>query len=74
MTALRNRAHCMTQAPLDGDRLLSARTLCQLLDTTDRTFRRWVSAGKFPRADIKVGRASRWKESTLKTWIDSYDI
>ena len=54
----------------DIDRLLSAASVCQLLDTRDRTLRRWISDGRFPKADRTIGRALRWKMSTVRAWIE----
>ena len=53
----------------DPDRLLSVRTVCQPLETRDRTLRRWIAAGRFPRPDRRIGRALRWRESTIKNFI-----
>ncbi len=53
--------------PDDGlERLYSARSIRRLLDVPDRTFRRWIAAGKFPPADIRFGSTLRWKESTVR--------
>ncbi len=38
------------------ERLYSARTIRALLDVPDRTFRRWIAAGRFPRPDVRIGR------------------
>ena len=53
--------------PLDP--LLSTRKVCTWLDTTDRNLRRLIQAGKFPPADLTLGRGLRWKESTLRGWL-----
>ena len=52
------------------DPLLSTRKVCIWLDTTDRNLRRLIQAGKFPAADLILGRGLRWKESTLRAWMD----
>jgi len=51
------------------DRLLTTRKVTEWLCTTDRNLRRLVQAGKFPPADLILGRGLRWKESTLQGWI-----
>lgn len=35
---------------------------------SDRAFRRALSAGRFPREDLRIGRNLRWKESTVRAW------
>lgn len=35
---------------------------------SDRAFRRALSCGKFPRADLLIGRNLRWRESTVRAW------
>jgi len=52
-----------------ADLLLSTRRVCTWLDTTDRNLRRLIQAGKFPPADLILGRSLRWKESTLRGWM-----
>ena len=58
------------QPTTDGlDRLLSARSVCRLIDTTDRTLRRWIAGGVFPPADLKIGTSLRWRVSTVQAFI-----
>ena len=57
---------------LDGlDRLLSSRSVCGLLDVSDRQLRRFVSSGKFPPPDRRLGRSLRWKASTVRGFLES---
>ena len=49
--------------------LLRARTVCRLLDCSDRTLRRWVDAGKFPPPDRKIGRTLRWRFDTVAAFL-----
>ena len=36
----------------------------------ERTLRRWMSSGLFPRADIAMGGKVRfWKKTTVEKWI-----
>ncbi len=38
----------------------------------ERTLCRWVSAGQFPRPDMRIsGKALFWKRSTVQAWIDA---
>lgn len=39
---------------------------------SDRAFRRALSAGRFPSADLRIGRNLRWKESTVRAWETSH--
>lgn len=52
------------------DRLLSAKSVRGLLDCGDRTLRRWIGSGRFPKADIRIGRNLRWRESTVRQFIE----
>lgn len=51
------------------DRLLTARSVCRLLDLSDRGLRRWVACGKFPPPDLKIGRNLRWRASTVDQFV-----
>jgi hypothetical protein len=40
------------------------------IPTHERTIHRWISAGEFPKADIRKGRKIRfWRRKTVETWI-----
>lgn len=52
------------------DRLLSAKSVCALLDCSDRCLRRWMSNGKFPPPDGRIGRSLRWKVSTVQKFFE----
>ena len=65
-----------TQTPTTADNgqldpLLSTRTVCRLLDTSDRNLRRLVASGKFPPPDRRLGRSLRWKASTVRGFLES---
>lgn len=60
----------MTPAATNMDALLSTQTVRKLLDVSDRCLRRWVAAGKFPPADMQIGRTLRWKQSTVTEFIE----
>jgi predicted DNA-binding transcriptional regulator AlpA len=51
--------------------LVSTRRLRELLDVSDRRLRTLRSAGKLPPVDVRLGKALRWKASTIRTWMDS---
>ena len=59
----------MSEAATTTDRLLSAKSVRELLDVSDRGLRRWVAAGKFPPADLRIGRNLRWRKSTVDAVI-----
>lgn len=54
--------------------LLGSRSLCQAMDISDRCLRRWIAAGKFPRADVRIGSTLRWRASTVKRWIEDNTV
>ena len=56
-------------APDARDGLLRASKVCELLDCSDRTLRRWVAHGKFPLPDLRIGRSLRWRFSTVDGFI-----
>lgn len=43
--------------------------LSELLEISTRTLWRWVSSGRFPQPDIKVGKVRRWKVETIEQWL-----
>lgn len=53
------------------DPLLRAATVRKVLDVPERTFRRWIACGRFPRPDKCVGRSMRWRKSTVEAWMES---
>jgi hypothetical protein len=43
------------------------------LPLDERTLDRWLSAGKFPPADLAQGRKVRlWKRETVESWIENH--
>ncbi|MDA7423820.1 helix-turn-helix transcriptional regulator [Thalassococcus lentus] len=50
------------------DRLLKVSEITEQLAIAEPTVWRWISNGKFP-APIKLGRASRWRQSTIEQWL-----
>lgn len=51
------------------EQLLNFKSIAQSLDVPIRTLRRALSAGKFPRPDLKIGQQFRWKKSTIESWL-----
>lgn len=49
--------------------LIGAKRVRSILDVPDRTFRRWLAGGRFPAADVRIGRALRWRTSTVERFI-----
>lgn len=52
--------------------LLSAKRVRVMLDISDRMLRRWLSRGRFPKPDIRLGRSMRWRRSTIERFIDEH--
>lgn len=50
--------------------LLSAKHVRELLDVSDRGLRRWIAGGKFPPADLRIGVSLRWRESTVRDFLE----
>ena len=51
------------------DRLLKIDEVCDWLSMAQPTIWRWVAQGTFP-APLKLGRSSRWQQSSIKDWLD----
>lgn len=52
------------------DRLIGTRSVCSLVEVSDRQLRRLVSIGTFPKPDMKLGKSLRWKLSTITKFIE----
>jgi excisionase family DNA binding protein len=50
--------------------LLSVDDLARTLNASRRTIERMRSAGKLPRPDLLIGKMPRWKQSTIREWLD----
>lgn len=51
--------------------LLSIRDIARIASVSVRTLERERSADRFPKPDLRIGRALRWKPETVRAWIDS---
>lgn len=52
--------------------LLSSRSFKRLLDELpDRSFRRWVSSGKIPAPDLRLGVRMFWRSSTVRAFLQN---
>ena len=52
------------------DRLaLRPKDLETALGVDERTIQRWRSAGKFPKPDVRIGRALLWRVETIQDWL-----
>lgn len=45
--------------------------LAEALGVSRRTIERERSAGRFPKPDLKIGKAPLWKPETIRAWIDN---
>lgn len=43
----------------------------ELLGVSRRTIERERSAGRFPKADLQIGKAPLWKPETIRRWVDA---
>jgi predicted DNA-binding transcriptional regulator AlpA len=50
--------------------LLTKRDVSRLLAESLRSFDRQRAAGVIPSPDVWVGNSPRWKESTIRDWLD----
>ncbi len=50
--------------------LLRPKDVARRLNISIRTFERLLSAGKFFRPDLRIGRLTLWKPETVGRWID----
>ena len=57
----------MHDEPLDP--LLNTASVRKLIDCSDKSLRRWIILGKFPKPDRKIGTSLRWRVSTLRKWL-----
>lgn len=54
------------------DPLMDVGAVCAHLALGERTLRRWISCGAFPKPDVRLaGRLLRWRASTIQNWIES---
>jgi predicted DNA-binding transcriptional regulator AlpA len=54
-----------------SEKLLSASSVAKLLDTSERSIWRWVSAGRIIKP-IRLGAGTtRWRQSEIMKWIDA---
>jgi len=50
---------------------VSTKTICAALEIPDRTLRRHIAAGIFPRADARLGNRLRWRRSTVEAHLEN---
>ena len=51
------------------EQMVSFKTICLALEVPDRTLRRHMAAGRFPKPDIRIGNRFRWKQSTVEKFL-----
>jgi|SRR5208337_515313 len=47
------------------------KTLCRLIQVSERTWSRAAAQGLTPQPDILIGREARWSPSTIQRWLRS---
>lgn len=54
----------------DGpSRLIKAEEVARMMDISERTLWRLLSAGKVPHP-VRIGRSTRWRLAEIRTWIE----
>ena len=53
------------------EQFVSTRTICAALEIPDRTLRRHIAAGLFPKPDARLGNRLRWRRSTVETHLEN---
>lgn len=56
-------------APAALEPLFDRVSVAAALGCKARTIDRMIAAGEFPKADLRVGRLPRWRQSTVADWI-----
>ncbi|OCF97130.1 hypothetical protein A9G08_09830 [Gilliamella sp. wkB195] len=59
----------MTNKLIVENPLYNKAQVCAYISIDDRTLDRWVSAAKFPKPDLYLGRHPRWKLSTVNAYL-----
>ena len=57
----------------DLPRYVRSRTFRELLDLSERAFRRGLAAGRIPPPDLRWGRSLRWRVSTVRAFLESLE-
>jgi predicted DNA-binding transcriptional regulator AlpA len=57
--------------PAGCEALLSRAQICVALGMSMRKFQGMLSAGEFPRADLRLGGNPRWRVATLNAWVEA---
>lgn len=55
------------------DRLLKIGEVREFLSIAEPTIWRWIAEKTFP-APLKLGRASRWRQSTIENWLEEQEL
>lgn len=57
------------------EKLYSIRDISKLISVGERTLRRWLSCGGFPKPDVRLrGKLLRWRRSTVDAWVQSQSV
>jgi excisionase family DNA binding protein len=55
--------------PAGVEALLDARDVRAALKIGESTFEDMIREGRFPAADLRIGRLNRWRAATVNAWI-----
>lgn len=51
--------------------LMTTAQIAAAMGVSARQVHIMLSAGKFPRCDLRIGRLARWRVSTFNAWLES---
>lgn len=63
----------MTENLIIEDPRYSKAQVCQYIAIDNTTLDKWVSTGRFPKADLYLGRNPRWKLSTINAYLQKIE-
>lgn len=60
----------ITVLPVACEALLTAAQIACAMGVSARQVHLMISAGKFPKCDLRIGRLARWKVSSYNAWLE----
>lgn len=63
----------MTENLIIEDPRYSKAQVCQYIAIDNTTLDKWVATGRFPKADLYLGRNPRWKLSTINAYLQKIE-
>lgn len=56
--------------PVACEALMTTGQIAAAMGVSTRQVHLMISAGKFPRCDLRIGRLARWKVSSYNLWLE----